>query len=533
MALDFFASFIAGEPSALALLPARPLDEEAWDNAMRRAARRRAADGLVEELRRQAKGLPASPARDRNLDLLAQAGTTVVVTGQQTALFLGPLYTLHKAATVVARARWLSERNGRPCVPLFWLQTEDHDWAEVARAELLLPEGRKSFELPAETPEQARLSMAQRTLPAEVETLTAALGDLLKALPHGAAVAALVARHYRAGTSPGAAFARVLTELFAEEGLVVLDPRTPAMARLAAPVLRRAITEQDTISAALQTRAQALAEAGFTEQVHTRPDASLAFFHPRGAEGPRYRLQRAGSGFCTPAGEVTRPELLGCLESNPLCFSTSALLRPLVQDTLLPTAAYVGGPAECAYFAQLPPLYALFELELPLIAPRARLRLLDARTQRRLHRLGLRPEDTDRAREEVAAQVQSRPAWLPPSEWLRARLLGPLERELEALLPHARGLDPGLEKSVRRTRDHVAYGVEKLVRRLERAALARDHVTAERLERLLTALRPGGVPQERIYAFPPLAAEVGTRALVTGLVEAARPLSAEVRSVNL
>ena len=296
---------------------------------------------------------------------------------------------------------------------------------------------------------------------------------------------------------------------------------------------RRAIAEQEAISGALQTRAQALAEAGFTEQVHTRPDASLAFFHPRGAAGPRYRLQRAGADYCTPAGDVTRAELLRCLEEEPLRFSTSALLRPLVQDTLLPTAAYLGGPAECAYFAQLPPLYALFGLELPMVAPRARLRLVDEGTRHRLERLGLRPEDADRARDEVAAQVQSRPAWLPPSEWLRSRLLGPLERELDALLPHAIRLDPTLEKNVRKTREHVTYGVEKLVNRLDRAALARDYVTAERLEQLLTALCPGGVPQERVYAFPPLAAQAGTRALVGGLVEAARPLSAEVRSVNL
>src|SRR5271165_1812753 len=124
MASDFFASFIGGEAPARALLPVRPLDEEAWDGAVERAAKRRPADGLLEELMRQAAELPASPARNRNVALLARPGTTVVVTGQQLGLFLGPLYTLYKAATAVARARWLSERHGRPCVPLFWLQTE-------------------------------------------------------------------------------------------------------------------------------------------------------------------------------------------------------------------------------------------------------------------------------------------------------------------------------------------------------------------------------------------------------------------------
>jgi bacillithiol synthase len=533
MALDFFASFIAGDAAADTLLPVRPLDEEAWTAAALRASRRRCSDALLEELKRQARGLPTSDAREQNLSLLAQPGTTVVVTGQQTGLFLGPLYTLHKAATAVARARWLSERSGQPCVPIFWLQTEDHDWAEVARADLLLPEGRKAFELPAETQDEARISMAQRKLPSEVDGFAVALTDLLRAQPHGESVSSLLARHYRSGQAPGTAFAGVLSELFAEEGLVILDPRTAAMARLAAPVLHRAIDEQEAISEALASRAQALATHGFTEQVHTRPETSLAFFHPRGPGGPRYRLQRAGTGFCTPEGAVSRKELAGCLESQALCFSTSALLRPLVQDTLLPTAAYVGGPAECAYFAQLPPLYALFGLELPMVAPRARLRLVDERTRRRLDKLGLRPEDTDRDHDELAAQVQSRPAWLPPAEWLRARLLGPLERELEALLPHAVGLDASLEKNVRKTKDHVTYGVEKLVNRLERAALARDHVVATQLEQVMTELRPDGVAQERVYAFPPLAAQVGTRSLVTALVDAARPLDADVRSVNL
>jgi hypothetical protein len=111
--------------------------------------------------------------------------------------------------------------------------------------------------------------------------------------------------------------------------------------------------------------------------------------------------------------------------------------------------------------------------------------------------------------------------------------LGPLERELDALLPQATALDPTLAKNVRKTSEHVAYGVEKLLTRLERAAHSRDHVVADTLDAVLTALRPSGLPQERVYAFPPLAAQVGTQALVSSLVDAAQPLSVEMRSVSL
>ena len=531
MGSAFFASFIAGAPPAVEMLPAWPLDPVAWDDAVRRAGRTRVSPALSEELRRQSASLAPSPARDRNLEALGREGAAAVLTGQQVGLFLGPLYTLHKAATAVARARWLSERTGRPCIPLFWLQTEDHDWAEVARAEVLLPSGRRVLELPAETPQEARVSLAERLLPPAVNGLTAALADQLEPFPHGPEVAALLRRHYRAGNPPGVAFAGVLSELFAEQGLVLVDPRTPAMARLSAPVLRRAIEGHPAVSAALAERARELAARGFAEQVHTRADASLAFFHPRGPRGPRYRLVRDGEGWSTPEGPVAPAEIAARLEANPLWFSTSALLRPLVQDALFPTAAYLGGPAECTYFAQLAPLYPIFGLELPMIAPRARLRVVDEPTRRHLEQLGLRPEDAELPREELLSRLVARPDGLPSPSALRERLVGPMERELDLLLPALGALDARMEENVSKTRRHAVRAVQRLVSRVERAVQAGDRVTANRLDRMLAALCPGGVPQERVEAFPVLAARAGPRALVSALVEAAAPLSPEVRSV--
>jgi len=530
---DLFASFIAGGTAAAGLLPSRPVDERDWEAAARRAARRHVAPGLLDELRRQSGALPPSPARDRALDALGRDGVTAVVTGQQVGLFLGPLYTLHKAATAVARARWISDVTGSPCIPLFWIQTEDHDWEEIRRAEVLGPAGRVSFELPSEPAALSRVSLAQRVLPPEVDGLAAALGQVVAPLPHGSEVAALVARHYRSGRTPGAAFAGLLAELFAEEGLVILDPRTPAMGRLAAPILRRAIEDHEAIARALADRARELAARGFAEQVHTRPGASLAFFHPRGPAGPRYRLVREGAGFSTPDGPVSLAELRARLDADPLWFSTSALLRPLLQDALLPTAAYVGGPAECSYFAQLPPVYERFGLVPPMIAPRARLRLVDGPARRQLARLGLSPEDVDLPRAELLARVAARSGEMPSAEGLRERLLGGLTRELDALAPLLAGLDPALERNVRRTRETAAFAVERLVTAAERAALSMDRVAVERLDRLLDALRPGGRPQERVDAFPALAARAGPGVLVAALVEAARPLSPDVRSVNL
>ena len=537
MGTTFFAAFIAGDTTARRLLPCDCTDAEAWAQAAVRAGRRRVSPALLEELRRQSALLPPSAARDRHLEQLAGSdGASVIVTGQQVGLFLGPLYTLHKAATAVARARLVTERTGKPCIPLFWLQTEDQDWAEIARAEVLAGAGRQVFELAAETAEQKRVSLAQRTLGPEVDAHVAALGALLGPLHHGAEVAELIARHYRSGRSPGAAFGGLLAELFAEEGLVVLDPRTKVMARLGVPVLARVLASHDAVSAALADRCTALAAAGFAEQVSTRHDASLVFFHPRGPHGPRYRLVREpgfdnGGNWSTPEGPIAHAALLAKLEEDPLWFSTSALLRPLVQDTLLPSCAYLGGPAECTYFAQLPPLYQLLGVELPLIAPRARLRVVDEAARSLLTKLGLAPEDVEQPREALLARLSGRPAGLAPPAELRERMLSGLSRELDALEALAPSLDPALADPIRKTRESITGAISRLVERIDKAALGRDQVVAQRLDKLLQMLQPDGQPQERVYAFAPLAARCGPRALIAAMVQAASPLSPEVRSV--
>ena len=539
MGTTFFAAFVEGDVSARRLLPCDCTAAAAWAESARRAGRRSVSPALLAELRRQSALLPPSAARERHLNQLGEhgepgsGGASVVVTGQQVGLFLGPLYTLHKAATAVARARMVSERTGRPCIPLFWLQTEDQDWAEIARAEVLVTAGRQTFALAPELLAQQRVSLAQRRLGPEVDAHTTALGELLAPLRHGPEVEALLARHYQSGRSPGAAFGGLIAELFAEEGLLVLDPRTEAMSRLGAPVLSRVLERHDEVSAALAERAAAIKAAGFAEQVPTRAGASLVFFHPRGPDGPRYRLVREPDGaWSTPEGRIEHAALRARLEQDPLWFSSSALLRPLVQDTLLPTCAYLGGPAECTYFAQLPPLYALLGVELPLIAPRARLRVVDEAAQALLDKLGLAPEDTDLPREVLLARLSGRPEGVPAPAELRERLLAGLHRELEALERLAPSLDPALADPIRKTRETCAAAVSRLVERIDKAALGRDQVVLQRLDRLLQMLCPDGQPQERVYAFPVLAARSGPRALIAAMVAAAQPLSAEVRSVR-
>jgi len=527
---SFSSSFLSGDATARGFLPRDFRDRSARIEGARAAAARRIAPAVLEVLAEQQARLPPSRARDEHLAALAAGETAVVVSGQQVGLFLGPLYTFYKAASAVAVARALQAEAGVRCVPLFWLQTEDHDFAEIAGCTVSSERagGRPTrLALPDEAPHEARRSVAHRHLGPEIAGL---LDELAGHLGDGAsarAVMALLRAHYVAGRPLATAFAGALAQVFSEEGLLFLDPRDARIARAAGPIYRRAIEDAPLIDRQLAEQAARLAQAGFDEQVPLRAGSPLVFVHRGGPEGPRFRLQRrepepdrparSDEGDYVLAGTdqvVSSREVVSRLEHEPLSCSTSALLRPLIQDALLPTAAYVGGPAEVSYFAQLMPLYPLFELPLPLVIPRARFRCVDARARRLLDQLGLGPDDLARPPSELLAKLAvsratdaADPAAL---ERLVREEIAPRVAELADAVARSR---PELARSAERTRRSVTHVLDRLTARYGRALLDRDTVTRDRLTRLRHLLLPEGEPQERTYGWTSLAARVGPEPL--------------------
>jgi bacillithiol synthase len=527
----FSSSYLAGEEIARRFIP---LDFRSGADRMARtraAAERQVAPALLSVLRDQQAALPASGARTQNLEALAAGGTAVVATGQQVGLFLGPLYGFYKAASAIAVARALAAEAGVRCVPLFWLQTEDHDFAEIASATVAGTGGEPvALSLPAETAAEARVSIAHRRLPSEVGALLDQLAELLGTGPAASETLALLRSHYTAGRPLAQAFAGVLADLFADEGLLIFDPREARVAELAAPIYGEALAACTTLGRRLEERGEALAATGFDQQIPVRPDCALVFAHLGAATGPRYRLERqAGTSGSSDASAAWRlagagtdaafsaREIAEALSRDPLRFSTSALLRPIVQDTLLPTAAYVGGPAEVSYFAQTGPLYDHFRLTMPLIVARARFRVIDPHTRRRLAEVGLGADDVARPQAELVGRLPSTASQGHPGvAELAARVASEIAPAVDRIAAAAIALDPkdrNLSRAAERTRAHVARALARLTGRYARKLAERDGVALGRLGRVQNALAPGGVPQERAYAWPSLAGRLGPAAL--------------------
>jgi bacillithiol biosynthesis cysteine-adding enzyme BshC len=501
------------------------------NRAVLRAARP-LVPAVADALERQNAGLTPSPARDAHLAALRR-GAAAVVTGQQVGLFLGPLYTLYKAASTIRVAHALAVESGRPVVPVFWLQTEDHDLPEIAECHAPCARGTPlTLSLPASA--QNRVSVAHSTLPVEVTACLQRLRSELGSLPHADAHLTRLEKHYAPGATWSAAFAALLAELFAAQGLVVVDPRDTALAGAAVPVHRRSLEAAAQIAESLSARARALESAGFAPSVHLRPGAPLSFFHPQAPDGPRYRLAPASDGFAEVGGNATHTlgELLAALDREPLRFSTSVLLRPILQDTLLPTAAYVAGPGEVSYLAQIAPLYDAYDMPMPVVVPRARLRIVEEKTMRALQRWGINADDARHPEEQLLAMISPDATDVPNRAELLRTLLTPLNEALDEA--RARLERSGLEanNAFDKTRATIESAVTRLAERIERAALHRDHDLVGEVGRLKMALYPNGVAQERYYGFSYFAARYGQRQFVEHVLAAIDPFDPSAKDLS-
>lgn len=524
----FAQAFVAGDRRAEPFLAADFRSHETRRARVRTARERTTHPDVIAALTAADAELPRSERRRQNIDALAAKGTVAVVTGQQVGLFLGPLYSVYKAASAIACAKALEAETGVRCVPVFWLQTEDHDFDEIDHCHVL-DEQRQLVTLRLKHRPAPRVSVAYAPLADEVRPLL----DELERCVGACDTLKLLRSHYRPGVTLARAFAGSMAELFADDGLILLDPRSPQLAQAALPIHHTALRNAHRISEVLVERARALEVSGFQTQVSVRPGAPLSFFHPDGATGPRYRLEpteREGTfRFVGRDGEVTMAQLLNTQAS---AFSTSALLRPMLQDSWLPTAAIVGGPGEINYFAQTAPLYRAFELPQPMLVPRARFRVLDARTRSLLEKLQLSSADAELPHEALLEKVRPKRALAPLSpEQLEQALVNATDAVLQPMPIDSLG--PDVADAVARTRGTIARAASRLAGRYRRALDLTDEVQTERVTRLQQVLAPKSEPQERVLCLAAVASSCGAVEFIRRVLAQLQPFAAAVQELRL
>lgn len=336
-----------------------------WLDANPGADRARVSEALMALNR----GLGAQEKTLDNIRILIEKQCLTIVTGQQTGLFTGPLYTLYKAVTTIKQAQSLRVKTGRPVVPVFWMATEDHDYAEIAMNWHFDGHRAKRIRLSREH----RSNMPVGTLPVteELVRLCEELCADLDLQKNGQEMATLLRSTLTASTNLGEWFGRLLLDLFAPWGLVVLDPSAPAMRAVMAPFFEKSLLETQAIQQAFQQGTLAVSARGFNPEVTMGEGQTGVFLIDEGVRIPLY-TDAAGTHFSDRHGQKqwSLEALMTRIKTHPENFSTGVVLRPVLQDWLLPVVSAVLGPSEAAYHGQLGAVFAIFDRRLPVIVPR-------------------------------------------------------------------------------------------------------------------------------------------------------------------
>jgi bacillithiol synthase len=512
-----FADFLSGSPKVQQFYP-RSAYFNQWfqDEASKVRYGSERGQGVSAILERQNRSWSASERTLANIGRL-RAGALAVVTGQQVGLFGGPLFSILKALSAVKLADEAT-RAGIECVPVFWLATEDHDLAEVNQISIPGSDGSlQKLTVPTQALSNAPVGTIR--FGSEIQSVVEAATGLLG--PSG--ISDFIQEAYRPGETFGTAFGRLFVRLFADWGVIVLDAADPEFHQIAEPIYRAAIERAAELDEALLDRGKALEAAGYDQQVKVTPSSTLVFTLRNGARVPVHRrVNGQGSAdFLIEEERIPQAELLSRITSSPQDFSANVLLRPLIQDYLLPTLAYTGGSAEVAYFAQVAVVYEALLGRVTPIVPRFSATIIEAKPKAFLERYGLRLPDFFQGPEALRELMASRTL---PKELQSAfdQAEASLEESLAAIREGLARLDPTLVDSAANAASKMQYQLAQLRSKAARAELRQTEVLTRKADLLSNLLYPGKALQEREIAGAFFVARHGAEFL-RDVYEAIRP----------
>jgi bacillithiol biosynthesis cysteine-adding enzyme BshC len=461
---------------------------------------------LADELLRQNRLFAASPETLANIERLRN-GARAVVTGQQVVLFGGPLLTLLKAATAVSRAREATRITGVDHVPIFWMATEDHDLPEVDQAALLTKTAVEILKAGLRVPHPIPVGQVELS-PETAPLLEQALEQATELLAYAPIADWIREAYLPSETNPrptlASAFGCLIARIFGPQGLIVVDASSREFHAMGGSTLRHAIECADQLHSALLDRSRELTEHGYHAQVLVAESSSLLFLLDQ-KTGERIALRRisdpangetqwrANSHVFTTAG------LIEILESTPERLSPNALLRPVFQDTVLPTAAYIGGPAEIAYFAQSAVLYEQILGRITPVLPRLSATLIEPAIATLMEKDEVQLPDAMTTPEDLALRLGARAMPIPLKRKLAA-VGNALETELDALTEYLRGIDASLGTTAETSASKMRYQMDRLRRMAATYEVQKEASLTKHAQAITLNLFPDGHPQERLLA---------------------------------
>lgn len=482
-----------GRAEALAFYAGAPRDVEAY-----RAKAAEVDSRFDADARRRAAALVHAPTADAaaKLEEVRAGNGLIVTTGQQPGLFTGPLYTIYKALAAVRLAETLERSLGRPVLPVYWIASDDHDWEE-ANHTYVVDGSNTLHRITLDAPEDAPpASMRNRLLGAEIET---ALDQFVQRLPNtefAGDLLDLLRACYRPGKSVAGAFGELLMELLSPFGVGFVDGGSVELKEAASELMARELDAAAHHEALLARRTEELEAAGYRAQVPVLEGATNVCYED---ELGRERLFRDDGGFVLrgTGRRFGREELLAELAARPDRFSGNVVLRPVIESAVLPTVAYVAGPGELSYFAQLGPLFDAHGMRMPVVFPRFTVTLIEPKVRKVLDKFGVEVEDFRQPVHELAGRLVRSEL---PAEVTEA--IGTLRRHLTEgyarLIEATKEIDPTLKGPLEKARNAGHVQLAEVEKKIVHHLKQQNRLGLDQLEKARTNLYPDGAPQERV-----------------------------------
>ncbi len=441
-----------------------------------------------------------------NIDMFTRDGTCAVVTGQQVGLFAGPLYTVFKAVTALKLSESFNRNSSGCFVPIFWLASNDHDFAEINHVTVLDKENRikdiryQEHSLGLKTP------VSRIVLTEEISNCLRQLDDLIRDSEFKPEILSQLGTAYRLGRSFVEAFARWMTRMFKSYGLIFIDAEHPDLKELGKGVFFTEIAQKSPLTRCVLETSRRLEQKSYGTQIQLHQGILNLFL----AEKERQTIRFGETGYSIKGTSKTfqKDELLRVLEEQPHLFSPNVLLRPLYQDELLPTVVYVGGPGEIAYFAQMKEAYEEFKLPMPVIFPRKSLTLIEKSVDKGLKTYGLKVQGIWRG---VDAKIDKIAKEKTPESLEKAihTAASHLDKDLKDIRKQTLAFEPALEKTVDLTARKIHRRISLLEKKIHKAFKKRNTVMMKRVRLAENSLYPNRHLQERVFNVTPFLVKYG------------------------
>lgn len=444
---------------------------------------------------------PSSEAVRKSLDKLKQDNSLVVIGGQQAGMLTGPLFSIHKVISIIKLAEQKERQLGIPVVPVFWIAGEDHDYQEVNHVFVPIKQHLDKWIYPEKVHQKKMVSDIQLNK----DICLSWVMNLIKNFGETEYTNTLIEWSeilIEKSTTFVDFFANIIMELFKDYGLLIVDSGNKEFRKLQKEFFKAQIIHHDAITFSLLEQQKQIVKKGYPVTIEaSEKAANLFYYDQKSSERHLLEYHREIDRFVGKNGTISfsTEELVAVADENPGVLSNNVVTRPLMQEWLFPTLAFIAGPGEIAYWAELKLVFEHFNIKMPPIVPRMNITFLDRSVETDLAELNLDLADvlsrgSEKERERFLAAIKDKEL-----EQLFSDTVNQLVKQYELVRAKTEQLNPALLPLLKKNENYLIKEIGFMQAKLEDVVNLKHDVLLNKYARVDLALRPDGSPQERVW----------------------------------